>query len=251
MRIAVSDYDGTLKQSGIVLDSDIQAIRDWRARGNLFGLATGRDLGMTLFETDKYDIPFDFLVCMNGCALYDGGKVLLSCTEIAADVAPAIVKHPASAASMHVAIMTEPELQLCFQGDASWFARTELPHRIIDNEQAVSAGNVVQISLGYKTVPEAAEWARRLNMDFAGKAVAHHNNVSIDINPAGTDKAVGIKTLAAMHGWNTDDIMVIGDGGNDIGMVKAFHGCTLHHGLDELKKAAKNVFSNLGEMLAM
>ena len=40
MRLAVSDYDGTLKIDNAVSLENIAAVTAWRKAGNLFGIAT-------------------------------------------------------------------------------------------------------------------------------------------------------------------------------------------------------------------
>ncbi len=249
MRIAISDYDGTLKQNGTVAPEDVDAINCWRESGNMFGIATGRDLGMTIHETDMYSIPFDFLVCLNGCVLYDGDQSIISATEMDKDLVPAIVAHPASRASLHIALMNRGRLQICFNNGRSWFVNSYLPHTVIDATDAANAQHVMQISLGYPVVDEAAAWAAELNKQFAGQAVAHHNANTIDINSANTDKALGIRQLITLKGWQDKEVLVLGDGGNDVGMISAFHGYTLHHGTEELKRNARGIVGSLSEML--
>ena len=44
MKIFVSDYDGTLNRGGGVTERDLAALDAWQKAGNLFGIASGRDL---------------------------------------------------------------------------------------------------------------------------------------------------------------------------------------------------------------
>ena len=46
MKIAASDYDGTLFRNEVIAKADVEGIRRWRAAGNKFGVVTGRDYGM-------------------------------------------------------------------------------------------------------------------------------------------------------------------------------------------------------------
>ena len=49
MKLLASDYDGTLRRP-YVKQSDIKAIKRFRAAGNVFGIITGRTLEMILPE---------------------------------------------------------------------------------------------------------------------------------------------------------------------------------------------------------
>ncbi len=250
MRVAVSDYDGTLKRGGEVAAGDLAAIIKWMESGNKFGLATGRDLGMTLHETERHGIPFDFLVCMNGCSLYGRDRSLIQQTKMDDALIPELLNHPAADAAFHIAVMGQWQLSLFFRGGESWFLRVGIPYREISFDEAVSRKNVEQVSFGYVGRGETAEWARQLNRDFAGRLVAHQNVNSIDVNPAGTDKAQGVKDLLALKKWAPQDVLAIGDGGNDLGMLGAFGGYTLENAPDEVKKTAKCVVGSVAEMLA-
>lgn len=80
MRVAVSDYDGTLCIGEKVNERTLSAISQWRAAGNMFGIATGRDLSLLLIETGRWKIPYDFLICCNGALVYnhDLTRIMLS-----------------------------------------------------------------------------------------------------------------------------------------------------------------------------
>ncbi len=46
MKVASSDYDGTLFRQDVIAKSDAEAIRKWREAGHKFGMVSGRDHGM-------------------------------------------------------------------------------------------------------------------------------------------------------------------------------------------------------------
>ena len=77
-KIIASDYDGTLARPHLgVTDIDREAIRAWRAAGNLFGIVTGR--GRMEEELARVDVEYDFTIVFNGTEIYDGqGALTLS-----------------------------------------------------------------------------------------------------------------------------------------------------------------------------
>jgi hydroxymethylpyrimidine pyrophosphatase-like HAD family hydrolase len=77
MKIAASDYDGTLFRNNEICSEDVKGVADWRARGNKFGVVSGRDYGMLAPQLHHYGIGYDYAVCNNGGIILDaGGKVL-------------------------------------------------------------------------------------------------------------------------------------------------------------------------------
>ena len=41
MKIAASDYDGTLFRNGTISNETVEGVRLWRAAGNKFGMVSG------------------------------------------------------------------------------------------------------------------------------------------------------------------------------------------------------------------
>ena len=75
-----SDYDGTLCKNGVIAKEVIEAIDEFRLKGNIFGIVTGRDY-VNGFEYFKKlgSFRFDFILANNGAAAYDAdGSVYFS-----------------------------------------------------------------------------------------------------------------------------------------------------------------------------
>ena len=61
-----SDFDGTLSQGGIS-EETLEAIKEFRRRGNFFGVVTGRDFHWSYEIFKENDMfPFDFIISNNG-----------------------------------------------------------------------------------------------------------------------------------------------------------------------------------------
>lgn len=78
MRIIVSDYDDTFYlhkinkiRNYIKIKQNIKAVKNFRKKGNLFIIATGRYYDAIIKEIKKYKIEFDYLICNNGADIYD------------------------------------------------------------------------------------------------------------------------------------------------------------------------------------
>ncbi len=248
MHIVASDYDGTMYHQGELIGDLIPAIEMWRAAGNVFGIATGRDYPMIRREVERWQIPLDFIVCLNGAFAVDAsGRELFRHYLDDAHI-PAICRHPAAAESLHIQLSGDGPTRV-FLRPASWFPKTDLEFEEISYHDALAATTMGQISLSYPTLEACREWEYRLRDDFAGVIATHPNKISIDLNRAGVDKAQGVADLIAANGWQEHPVSVIGDGINDIGMIVRFGGFTVPGAQNEVAAAARKVYANVGEML--
>ena len=77
MKCAVSDFDRTLYVERMISDEDKNAVINWQKSGNLFVIATGRNLGTIKPIFDFYGFLPDFWILNNGAIIADrDGKTL-------------------------------------------------------------------------------------------------------------------------------------------------------------------------------
>ncbi|ACV28481.1 phosphoglycolate phosphatase [Anaerococcus prevotii] len=69
MKLIASDFDGTIFIDGKIKTEDIEAIRDFQDKGNLFGLVTGRTYH-SLFVLIEGKIDPDFIIANNGSHIF-------------------------------------------------------------------------------------------------------------------------------------------------------------------------------------
>ena len=77
LKVAASDYDGTLFRNDIITARDAEAIRKWRAAGHKFGVVSGRDHGMLMPQLKHYGVEYDYLACNNGGLISDDQERVL------------------------------------------------------------------------------------------------------------------------------------------------------------------------------
>ena len=247
MLIAVSDFDGTIKMGGTLAGDLPGTVRRWRERGNRFGIATGRDWWMTVHETDLWSLPFDFLVCINGAAIYDADGRLLRIREFEAELTARLLAHPAALASQHYLLLGSSPIRFYHRG-GSWFPDMGIAHNEIGLDEANAAEGVAQISLSYENAEICEEFMRRVQEDFGSDVAAFRNGRCIDLNRPGVNKSSGIAALMELTGW-TGEVLTIGDGGNDMEMISDYTGFAVPNALPEIKAAARGEFENVPEML--
>ena len=88
MKLLVSDYDGTFKQerNDKNIKANIEAIKKFTKKGNMFSIATGRNFTLIKKETTKYNIPYKYLICNNGSTIFNAKDELIYKYPIPEDI---------------------------------------------------------------------------------------------------------------------------------------------------------------------
>ena len=253
MKIAASDYDGTLFRNGTISNETVEGVRLWRAAGNKFGMVSGRDYGMLKPQLKHYGVEYDFTICNNGGIIRDASDNVIYQKNIDARILEAMSREPLVRRSFHFAFSSEDVTYLCHEREGSWITREakqwEFPTVKIEESEIATLERIQQFSLGFETPEQANACADVLNKNFSTNVRAYPNRCSVDITPAGVSKRQGLEELMkAMH-WEDCKLCVIGDETNDLPMIKAFNGYTVETARAEIKSEAAGVFSDVGSML--
>ena len=101
-KLIASDFDGTIGTGG-QLKKDIEAIEEFRRRGNLFGLVSGRNIAGLRKMRERTGVPVDFLMSDSGGTCYLGER-LLFCAQASKEVFWPLVSYLMSRRSGLVAV---------------------------------------------------------------------------------------------------------------------------------------------------
>ena len=253
MKVAASDYDGTLFRQNQISETDISGIRKWRKAGHLFGVVTGRDYGMLAPQLGYYGIKFDYAVCNNGGIICREDGTVLWQGRIDPAVLQAILMVPGVDKSLHYAFSAAGKTFLCHEREGSWITREatawEFPLIQIKEQDIGSLPQIHQFSLGYEDPEEAQAVSDRINARLGELVHAYPNRGSVDITPPGISKQQGILQLLELMDWDDAQIYAIGDETNDLPMIKAFGGYTVDTARPVIQRQSKGIYAGVGEML--
>jgi len=253
MKIAASDYDGTLFRNEEISKADVDGVNKWRAAGNKFGVVTGRDYGMLMPQLKHYGIKSDYAVCNNGglickvdgTVLWQGNIPVETLSEIAAE---SCVQN-----SFHFAFSATDTTYLCHESEGSWIMREakqwNFQIKKMTEKEIPSLPQIHQFSLGYVTPEESFSASEILNKKYGAIIHAYPNRCSLDITPSNVSKRQGIEKLLELMGWKGAEVFAIGDEVNDLPMIKAFNGFTVDTARKEIQNQVQKVFSGVGAML--
>lgn len=253
MKVAASDYDGTLFRQQTIAAEDVEGVRRWREAGHKFGVVSGRDYGMLIPQLKHYGITYDFSICNNGGIIRDGeGKVRFQ-GDIPGAVLAAILKLEPVRHSFHFAFSAVDTTYICHEFEGSWIKREakewDFPLTPIEEKDVGGLSGIHQLSLGFPKPEESVACSKVVNEHFGATVTAFPNGCSLDVTPAGVSKEQGLKTLLAVMGWQGAELYPIGDESNDLPMLRAFGGYTVDTAREAIQAEAKASFASVGAML--
>jgi HAD superfamily hydrolase (TIGR01484 family) len=248
LKIIASDYDGTLRRHHGIEQKDRDAIKEWRADGNLFGIVTVRDQPFVKSVTDEDNLELDFLIIYNGALTYefDGNqpnliKRELGKTDRLYEIGPMNKRKSGDWAEF---ITPDKNYYLTY-GDEPVSSRDNW----VRKEALKDVHEFIQIYSLCKTEEEALEVARCLNDSFSDAVSPLVNGAWLNVAPPGVTKASGVWEYAKLKSVSKENIFTIGDSYNDLAMIKEFNGYTLENGAEELKKTARAVYAGVWELI--
>lgn len=236
MYLIACDFDGTLKINDQVNPKDIEAIKLFRQQGNKFVVCTGRTINSVYHQLLKYEIPFDYIIGVNGAITINPDYDIVFSHNFTTDV---------------------------FEGIQKAISKFDVKNYQISNGfdyiniEGNGQVNVKEIDIsairGYFFITDNHHEARRiaqyLNNKLSKKGLmAYSNNNFVAVGMSGIHKGYGVDMLAQKINWQAN-ICVIGDDYNDIPMFKRFNSFGIKSGYQEAIKYADHHVNHVHEVL--
>ncbi len=247
MKLLATDYDGTLDFGGNVLESDVEAIKAWRAAGHKFAIVTGRSKASVTEKLKEFDIPVDYYITNNGGMVFDAnGNMLYSSTldtltavdlMYATHELPEVASYTVNDGLIRHKVTVHPNLPdhhyAHLQDDWS-------------EDEIIALGRFAQIVFSCGTPEAALSLADKINHYFGNNVTAYPNNFVVDIVPLGISKATGLDFVQAYCESDDDQTFCMGDSYNDIPMLEAFeNSAAISLAPSEVKMAASHEFPSV------
>ena len=240
-KLLASDYDGTLLLQGEIFSRDLEAISNFRNNGNLFGIITGRSISMIVDDLENHQIPLDFLVCNNGGIICDYQLNIVRRHDIPIELAIELIQSIRAKWKVMLGIS---------DGDAFGSvtsiiipaSKTFIPPKNmkkIPYEEILANKKVNSIIIRGKTHVETLGIKDHLEQVYGNQISLHFNNGTLDINSNIVSKKNAVYELGEY--FQTSKLHVIGDGYNDLEMIREFKGFALENAVDIVKTHAGSV----------
>jgi len=233
MSMLVSDYDGTYANSenNIILNS--VAVEKFIQDGNIFVLSSGRSYESLIRKTETCNIPYSFLACADGNYLFDkDGNILLS-NEIDHESVSKIDKLKEIGNYKRVDYTYEREYSTEYDKDKPLGSISF----VINN---------CDITDEFRT---EFERIKRENPRYDYSIYGYADEMYFMIKPKNVSKTSPIIFLEKKLNIPKSDIFTIGDGLNDLEMIRDYNGFVIGENPD-LRKVALDNYNSVYELVS-
>lgn len=232
------DIDGTLLSfdTHTIPESTLSALRAASEKGVRLFVATGRSKADTACVRQ---IDFDGYITANGGYCFTSDSIVVhksSFTRRSLDTLLGMLRTE----SFSVAMLTA-EKWYCNSASDRVRALSEMVELPVPTETDLEVLCEKEEIFGMCLYADE-EMERRIVANMGGCSSSRWNDISADITPAGTDKAVGIDKMLAHYGLDRNQAMAFGDGGNDIPMLRhVATGVAMGSASEQVRQAADYV----------
>ena len=214
MKLLVSDFDNTLFVKDNISKDDLNSIKKYRDKGNKFVIATGRSYFDLMCEIENISIPYDYLIINHGNTLInkENEVVFSHCMDnkLKNDLINTLD------------LYNNPPL-FCCKGK--------------DSRVDITENNLSKIHIVFKTNELAYKTCLYVNEKYKNKLKSYYISryKAVEIIGNDFDKSKMIDKIARIDNIKKDEIYTIGDGMNDIDMIKKYNGACMSTSCDEVK----------------
>lgn len=226
-KILFSDYDQTLYINDDDIKKNIESIKKFRQKGNIFAIVTGRSYEDFLDVYKKYSFPFDYVILDHGALIINEKKEIYNSITIFDEVIPQIVKD------------LKHENSLRFFCSSCFDSRVDYKHC-----------NINKIHVKYNT-PDESKFINELINKKYSKYINSYlvSSRSVEIISNNIDKSKAISILTSKIKINHSNIYTIGDGYSDIKMIKDYKGACMINSIPELLQLNVSKYNSVSEFI--
>lgn len=227
-KLLVSDYDGTFFINKKDMQKNIEDINKFRDEGNIFAFATGNNYQNFTKVVKDNDIKYDYLLLDHGSVIVDKDGNLISACYIEQEVVDSIIVR-----------LKESGFQ--YKLSTIW------------KDNCDDIFEVTKISVKIKDFERAQEVTEHISEKY-GEFVNAYTMIFDDINiveiiSSATDKRKSIKVLADRLKLDVNNIYTIGNGYNDIAMIKAYNGYCMKDSVKDLLNTCNHRVGSVSDLV--
>ena len=221
-KILVSDYDMTLKYRNKELSCEelynIEKIKEFMDLGNIFMISTTRQYTSILESLKEYNIPYNYLSCLNSNLLFDYNGNILSRNDLDSNEKRVIIE----------------ELK-----DSYYY--NPIDYTGYTDEINPIAYSILLKKEGIITLDELPHIIRnKFGYDYYGR--------SGYIFSSKRKKDYGVRIISNIENIQLENIFTVGDEVDDIPMISKYNGYTLPWG-NGTKKYALDIIDSVGDLI--
>ena len=254
-QLIATDLDGTILFDRKVAPADLDAMRRWRAAGNLLVVDTGKSVFATRDTLEPVGLAFDYAVAFTGAVLADGDYRVLASRFLPDGLAHEIVMSLRGIDGLTVFATT---LETDYVVEDTYHEVSPILQVFVPMEPDQMVGHSF---IGVPMRVRDDDVRERIVADLAGRwgeqLEVVRNQEFLDVIPAGATKGTGLNDLIAWltrpdgpHPGESVETWTIGDSWNDIPMhAVADHAVALPWSPAEVTAACERTAGSLAELV--
>lgn len=226
-KLLVSDYDQTFYINDEDIEKNKMAVNEFRKKGNIFVIATGRSYYDFMKKKNKYNIEYDYLIINHGATILDPKDNIIFNEKILNEILESLKL------DLHI---ENSERNFCCSILES---RVEFEHK-----------NLTKIHVKYNDLEYSNKILKKLEEKYNGCINAYLvSGNSIEIISKNANKSKAIKLLSKEIEIGQEKIYTIGDGYSDIEMIKDYNGYAMKESVDKLKNVALEEIDSVSDLI--
>jgi hypothetical protein len=240
MAIVFLDLDGTMLDSGKPAENIIDALQKLKNNGHTPIIASGR-IPRLLYGMDK-QLGIDSYICANGNYINYQGHV--------------VYEHyiPQETVERMIRICAKLQIDITFEG-VDFFTASSKHSELVDQFSHAFGIEIPIVDEHFFRTNEVLafivyddRYVDHLRAEFPELIFNQSSRFGFDVNLKGDLKAEGIRWLIKYLDYPEDEVYAIGDGYNDISMIRAVkHGIAMGNAASEVKDVASYVTRSVTE----
>lgn len=234
-QVVFSDYDGTIYITEENMLRNVNAIKEYRNLGGKFVIVTGRSKTSVSNVIKQYHIPYDYIISNNGAVIFNSDMVKIHEQSIDTDISNKIIEY----------LKTKENIEIFFYDDedkVEYHNQKLLKIRIKTSNYELGQTIEDEINRIFKQDAKAHLACQRMYYD-------DHDFVIVDIVSKDAGKENAIKKLLEVLNIEKEQVVTIGDGRNDVAMIKEYNGYSMETAEEEVKKLASKIFESIADAL--
>lgn len=213
-KVLVVDYDRTLFINNNDMLNNIKAINNFRSKGNIFVIATGRTYSSLKKEIDKHKIQYDYLILNHGALVIKNDNTALFHYKIDKSILLDVNDYLTKLKAKNI-------FYSYYLEDTNDINNPDISK--LTAKFSSSLDNFKEIIMNI-----IKKYNNALNIYFT-------QNFEIEIISKDTNKSQALNLLMKKANFKKENIYTIGDSYTDIEMIKDYNGSCMDNSIDILK----------------
>ena len=230
MELIVSDFDGTYYTNDNNILINNKYIEEFRSKGNLFMLSSGRSFKSLKEMAIKYNIPYDYLSCCDGSILYDNKDNI-------------IIKYPLN----NTILKKFLNLKKLVKFERIQYSYPDDYYNKRRDDNLIGCNIVVKNEFINNKFLKEFNHLKEIYPEFDFLMYSHDEITFFCLKNSGINKSSTIKYLEKELNLDYDEIFVFGDNENDYPMLSSYNSYYIGDVDEKIKSVCLKGFNDVYE----